>query len=92
VIGLTAVEPLPLKLTVSGALPVVIEGTLEALTPLAIFGVASMMRRAKLTPAGAGTPKAALRGPLPAPSSAQSVAAGTAKLFATTVPCPVPAS
>ena len=81
-----------MKFTVSGALPEVTDGTFEALTPLVTLGFASTTRTAVLTPAGAGTPRAAPSGPLAAPSGPQLSAPGTEKELFTTVARPVDAS
>ena len=83
--GLTDVEPVPLKLTVRGAMPVDTDGTLDALTPLAIFGFDSTISVAVLIPAAAGTPNAAESGPFAAFNGPQLDAEGTAKLLSTNV-------
>src|ERR1700753_1646264 len=76
---LTAVEPVPLKLTLRGRLPVVVEGTFDATTPLAMIGEPPRIRVAEFRPAAEGMPRAVFSEPLARPRGPQPDAPGTAK-------------
>jgi hypothetical protein len=87
-----AVDPVPLKLTVRGRLPVVTDGTFDATTPFAMIGVPDNCKIAVFNPAADGIANAESNVLFANPNTAHPDAPGTEYELSTTVAVPADGS